>query len=530
MPYYKPLFISTRRLGVLLLFVALISSCKKQEKPEPVVPKPPQSAEKSISAFAFSKSKNPFLLEDLTGTIQGDTIYVSTFAGTPIDALVADFSYTGSRVTVNNKQQSTGVTVNDFGDKLKYIVAAADSSKKTYVVKFTDTGLPAVYISTNNVPIDSKDNYIDGMFKIVKDIGGEVLINAVTEIKGRGNSTWNFEKKPYRIKLDKKAALLGMPENKHWVLLANYADKSLIRNELAFELSRGSGLAYTPRSRFVEVVLNGQYMGNYQLVEQIKEGKDRVDIEEQKEGAGSLPAISGGYMLEIDGFAWGEPVFFVTSRSLPVTIKYPDDDVINDAQKNYIAGHFQKFEDALFADNFTDAQNGYRKYFDVNSYINYYIVNEVVGNSDMFWSTYLYKKKDDDKLYTGPVWDFDISFNNDERLGNAVNKLMYTDAHDPKLLINRMMQDPEFRKKIRSRWNELKTSVIDKLPALADQLAAKLAISQAKNFNRWNILSQKVYLENYVSGSYPKEVEYVKTYLINRINWLDTKFNGSSYQ
>ncbi|GAA4339779.1 CotH kinase family protein [Mucilaginibacter gynuensis] len=522
------------RLALYAIFpVLLLASCSKKTTevdPDPVVPEPPkENIVKTLDSFVFKTTKNFLIQQAITGNIVGDTVFVNTFAGTDLSVLIPEFTFKGGVITVNNKVQVSGVTANDYSKKVQYTITAKDSTKKTYTIKFTDTGLPAIYISTNGVPIDSKEVYVAGNIKIAGDIAGTILYEGKTTIKGRGNSTWNMPKKPYRIKLDKKAGLLGMAESKNWVLLANYADKTLMRNELAFELSRHSGLAFTPNSRYVEVFVNGLYAGNYQLTEQIKEGKTLVNIEEQADGTTSMPDISGGYLVELDGFADGEPVHFYTGRSMPITVKYPDEDVINQQQKYYISNHFQKFEDALFADNFTDPVNGYRKYFDVDSYVNYYLVNEVMGNSDIFWSTYMYKKRNDDKIYTGPVWDFDIAANNDDRLGDAVNKLMFNAGHDTHTWIDRLMQDPAFRQKIRSRWNELKMQT-NTLPNTVDALAKKLAVSQSRNFIKWDILSLKVYREFQVAGTYDKEVQYLKTYLTNRINWLDTKFNSSEYQ
>jgi len=232
--------------------------------------------------------------------------------------------------------------------------------------------------------------------------------------------------------------------------------------------------------------------------------------------------------LEEDGFAEGEPVYFRTQQGMPITIKYPDEK-ITQPQRDYIVDHVQKFENALFAANFTDPAVGYRKYFDVDSYVNYYIVNEVMGNPDAFWSTYLYKKANDDKIYSGPVWDFDISISNDDRLGDITNKLMLDAGFDPKMWVKRLMQDPAFRQKIRLRWNELKPKM-QTLPATASLLEKKLAVSQVRNFTRWNILNTRVYREVQLAGSYAGEVAYLKNVLTNHINWLDTKFNGPDYQ
>jgi spore coat protein CotH len=499
----------------LLMFLATFSACKKDKQEEAVIEKPVLNSDKAIKTLLFKASKNPILVNDVIGEIKGDTIYASAFAGTDISSLIPEFTYDGIKIAVGTTDQLTNVTPNDFTKLITYEVTAEDQTKKSYVVKFTDNGISALYINTSGAPINSKDIYVTGSIKIVSNFK-DVVYDGKTEIKGRGNSTWEMAKKPYRIKLDKKTAILGMAESKNWVLLANYADKSLMRNELAFVASRNSGLKWTVNSRFVEVYLDGSYNGSYLLTEQVKEGKDQVDVED------------GGYLLEQDGFAEREPVYFKTQKGAPITIKYPDEK-ITQQQREYITNHVQTFENALFAANFTDPVAGYRKYFDVDSYVNYYIVNEVMGNPDTFWSTYHYKKANDDRIYTGPVWDFDISINNDDRLGDITNKLMLDAGFDPKMWIKRLMEDPAFRQKIRLRWNELKPKM-QALPATASLLEKKLAVSQVRNFARWNILNTKVYQEIQLAGTYAREVAYLKNVLTNHINWLDTKFNSAEYQ
>ncbi|RYD82751.1 MAG: hypothetical protein EOP53_02855 [Sphingobacteriales bacterium] len=446
-----------------------------------------------------------------------------------MSSLVPSFTYEGAKVTVGETVQSSSVNTNDFTSPLTYTVEAENKSTKKYVVKFTDNGISALYINTTgNAQVTSKDIYVSGTLKTVSNFK-DITYEGKTEVKGRGNSTWSMPKKPYRIKLDKKASLLGMPESKNWVLLANYADKTLIRNELAFILSRNMNRSFTVKSRYVEFYLNGQYLGSYQLTEQVKEGKGLVDIEEQAKGTIALPDLSGGYLIEQDLFATGEPVYFKTAKNMPFVIKYPDEDEINQQQKDYIKSHFQKLEDALYASNFTDPVNGYRKYFDVNSYVDYYIINEVIGNPDAFRSTYMFKKRNDDKIYVGPVWDFDKAANNDNRLGDQVNGLMYNSAFEPKIWFKRLMEDPAFRQRIKSRWNELKPAILA-LPNAIDPLEKKLAVSQVRNFTRWDILKKQSYLELVVNGSYQGEITYLRRFLTNHINWLDAKFNSSEYQ
>lgn len=504
-------------------FIALLlTACSKKSSP-PVI-----SDEKELTSFSFTVAKNNTLPQDIIGEIKGDTIYACSFSGISIAALKASFSSKGTEVMVDNLQQTSGETVQDFTKPVSYTVKAQNGSQKKYTVKFTDTGIPVVYLFTNNVPVDSKDIYVSGYMQIKNNLQGDSLFGGTMQIKGRGNSTWSMPKKPYKIKLDKKAGLLNMNSSKKWVLLANYADKSLIRNEVSFELSRRLQLMYTPASKYVDVILNGTYLGNYQLTEQIDVGTTKINVEEQSAGANTLPAIEGGYLLEADGFAASEPVNFTTLRGFNFTVHYPADDVISNEQKNFISQYLSMVEDSLFSNQFADPVNGYQKYFDLESYINFYLVNEIIGNPDIFWSTYMYKYRGDAKIYSGPVWDFDIAANNDERIGDAVNRLMTDAAHEPKLWINRLMEDKTFRNKVRERWNAIKGS-ISTINGYVDQLALYLSASQKKNFQAWNILSQKVYLNLQVAGSYEGEITYLKNYLTTRIQFLDAAFNGSRF-
>ncbi|HKG06935.1 MAG TPA: CotH kinase family protein [Pedobacter sp.] len=506
-----------RKLACLLMLVTVISACKKSEKLPDEEPGPVLKSDKTITAFSLMAAKNPGIAENVKGEIIGDTIFLRVFAETDISKLIPFYSYVGKQVVVNDKPQESNVTFNNFSTPVPYTVVAEDGSKKTYFIKLTESGIAALYINTNGAPIVSKDDYIDGTVKIIQNFK-TVAYEGVTEVKGRGNSTWfDMPKKPYRLKLDKKASLLGMPSSKNWVLLANYADKTLIRNELAFTLSREMGREFTPASKYVELYLNGEYRGNYQLTEQIKEGKGLVDVED------------GGFLIEQDLFAGGEEGNFFTSRDQPFVIKYPDVEDITNEQRDYIRGHFQKFEDALFADNFADPVNGYRKYFDIDTYIDHYLINEIIGNPDAFRSTYMFKKKDDDKIYTGPIWDFDKAANNDNRLGDQVRGLMANSAFEPKMWLHRMLEDRTFRLAVRQRWNfwKLKTN---KLTDAIAPLEKKLSASQVKNFIKWDILKKQSYLEMNVSGSWAGDVEYLRRFLTTHIAWLDTKFNSAEYQ
>ena len=487
-------------------------------------------SDKNFLLFEFKTSQNAALAQDIRCEIKGDTIYAVTFSGTNLSSLKPTFLTEGGIVSVAGQTQINEQTVQNFNLPVTYSIKAKDGSIKQFVVKFSDTSIPALYITTNsNIAIQSKTTYVGGYLKIKDKITGDSLYGGVIEIRGRGNSTWNLPKKPYKIKLSKKASLLGMNESKQWVLLANYADKSLLRNKVGFELSRRIGLTYTPASKFVDVILNGKYNGNYELTEQIDVDKKKVNIAEQSTASTILPDISGGYLVEIDGFANTEAVFFNTPRRMAVSVHYPESDEINQEQRNYIAAYLRNFEDRLFSNEFDNPIIGYKQYFDVDSYINYYLVNEIMGNPDLFWSTYMYKNRNNDLIYTGPVWDFDIAANNDTRIGDSVNKLMLDAAHQPKQWINRLMLDRVFRNKVRKRWNEIYNDKLNTIIPFIDILSAQMTASQQKNFIKWPILNEKVYLNLQISGSYIGEVNYLKSYLTSRISWLNTQFNGSRF-
>ncbi|GAB6012518.1 CotH kinase family protein [Viscerimonas tarda] len=378
------------------------------------------------------------------------------------------------------------------------------------------TNLPTLYITTDD-GIDpwSKTTYQSGRI-IVKSSDPTEEVDMVTEIRGRGNSTWSASKKPYRIKLDKKHNLLNnKAKAKSWVLLANDFDKALIRNAVAFKISELLGFEFSPSSRFVDLVLNGTYRGNYQLTDQMQVHKNRVPVEEiETAGVTALPDITGGYLIEVDGFAGSPDWWYRTNKGMPITIHSPDADVINVTQYNYIKDFTQKFETALFASNFSDPENGFRKYVDEKSLVDWYIGCELTGNPDSFWSTYMYKYRNVDKFYFGPLWDFDIAFNNDSRLGDATYKLMRDHAHDPKTWIKQLWKDPWFKRAVNDRWTELVNGgILNKLLTYIDETKTLISASQVLNENKWH-----------KAGNYQEQINTLKSYLQSRINFLTESF------
>lgn len=258
------------------------------------------------------------------------------------------------------------------------------------------TNLPCVYINTfNNQGITSKDYYIYATMNYV-DEEDHVTTYDSLQIRGRGNSTWGLRKKPYRIKFNEKEKFLGKgyANAKSWTLLANCGDKTLIRNAITSEMGKFLGLKFNPAAKFVDFVLNGVYYGNYQISDQVDIRPHRVNIVEQDVPLKADADISGGYLLEVDGFQDGN-WFYTSNYGAPVRIHKPDDEDIVPRQTQWIRNYVNSFDQALSSSDYADPVKGYRRFVDSTSLANWYIATEVSANVDGFYSTYFYKNQAD---------------------------------------------------------------------------------------------------------------------------------------
>lgn len=387
------------------------------------------------------------------------------------------------------------------------------------------TNLPTVYIETkNHAAVTTKKTFIEGTWTLVDGEQQEVFTGM--KIRCRGNSTFSnagATKKAYRIKFNNKVALLGDKgvSDKNWVLMANHFDKSLIRNALTTDImGRFAGMEFNPGARFVDVVLNGEYIGNYQITDHPDVESGRLDIETPGELAeGEEP--SEGFFLEADG--WKDHKYVTTTlKSVPVRIHKPKDGVVTTAQSNYVKAWLDRFEAALFSKDFKDEKLGYRNLVDSVSLANLYVCTEMSANYDGFWSTYLYKRPNDQKMYFGPLWDYDIAYNNDTR-GNNTTERMIVDINTGvcRSWFTRMWRDPWFRQLILNRYNELREAGIEAhLQHAVDSLGTLLAQSADLNFQKYGI-NTKVYNEVVMHNTYAEYITDLKTFLTQHFAYLD---------
>lgn len=396
----------------------------------------------------------------------------------------------------------------------------------------TLSGLPMVIIQTKDAvePYD-KVNDIESYVQII-GIDGEYVIDSATT-RLRGNASTQFPKKPYRIKFESKQKPLDAPAKaKKWTLINNYGDKTLMRNLLAFRISQLFGMPYTPYGQAVDVILNGEYKGCYQLCDQIEVNKNRVNIDEMETTDISGENLTGGYLWEIDAYANEEISWFNSNHNIPVTIKSPDEDDITPEQSKYVEDFFNAMEADVFGSQYADAVNGWRRLLDAETFLKHFLIGELSGNTDTYWSVYQYKKRGENKIYTGPVWDFDIAFDNDYRTYPVNNKSDFvyrsggSSAGNMKSFVDRvLLLDPNTLTEVKTLWGKAREKGLNEeyLCAWIDSMAMEMDRSQQLNFMRWNILNSKEHMNPVARGSYASEVAYLKEYITKRIEWMDKK-------
>ena len=338
------------------------------------------------------------------------------------------------------------------------------------------TGLPVLYLDTQNgAKIVSKEDYVKASVSLEE--GGSLSEAFPCNVRGRGNTTWSWPKKPYLLKFDSKTSFFGFPAHKRWVLLANFLDRTMMRNLVAMKVSSMTSLAWTPRCHTVELVLNGVHQGNYLLIEQVRVDKNRINIGDD------------GYLFESD-FHYDNEVQWMDyhgkcvqfGSGIPFGIKNPDPDDITAAQIQEGKDLIARTAAAIYGPDFKEQEKGYAAYIDVDSFIDYWIVFEVMGNHELGnpGSVY-YHCKPGGKLVAGPCWDFDwgiLSYNTSPQAKTGLinrNACWYA----------RLFEDPAFAARVRDRFNELLPQ-LQTIPAYIDETEKMLELSAQENFKLWN--------------------------------------------
>lgn len=494
-----------------------------------------REGEDGIYSFIFEAINNQELSQDIEATINDNMIEAILPEGVSAKALVASFNYRGESVTVNNAPQQSGTTINNFEEPLTFILNTNNGSTKEYVVNIKFMCLPKIYIHTeNNAEILDKENYVNSTVRIEdpsKIYTDGTPFESTAGIRGRGNSTWDMPKKPYKIKLDKAANLLGInSDDKDWALLANYSDKSLLRNIVAFKISEIVGMRWTPKSVSAEVYLNDKYLGVYTLTDHKEVSEKRLNLNLAEENG----AVEGDYFMELD-FHYDEGERFKTDlKQLPIMLKDPEE--VSAEQFNFVKDFFNKAEAVLYSDKFTDPEEGYHKYIDINSFVDYFIVQELSKNCDGNMRGSCYLSIIDNKIIEQSfVWDFDIAFGNAKHIVTEQGASSdgptgwYIKTCSP--WFDQLFKDPKFVQAVKDKWNAVKPQ-LNMLPFFVTQHYNQLKAAAARNFGKiedggagWNV--HEIMWPNYVDrGEYKNEVDFLISFIQQRMAWLDKNINN----
>lgn len=430
-------------------------------------------------------------------------MYRFTFVGGPINAGTYDQSFNDfkeyvshtlnyNRTATSEAQMNAGdifvpETSDNWAQGSWYSLANWEPQENNAGTASISGTLPVVYLNTtDNVPITSKEEYITGSLYIDPlNTGYKALGSADSPItgqfKGRGNWTWNgFDKKPYRIKFDKKQAVLGMPSNKHWCLMA-HADDCLgfLKNYAGYKLSEALGLKWTPKVVPVELVMNGEYYGMYFLTEQVRVGSKRVNVTEQEDYA--TDSVSGGWLVEIDNYEEEGNVTLFEGNNERVWITMKSPELLSASQRTYIEGQLNGLNEAIWG----NSASALWDMLDLDEAVKYYLVQELLEDCESYHgSCYLYKDRDrngqSEKWYFGPVWDF----------GNAYNRGWETWIYDSPIFaqywIGKLATWPQFQARLQEIWYVFRLDLQSDFMTTMDDFAALIRQGAKNDAAKWD--------------------------------------------
>ncbi|GAB2576514.1 CotH kinase family protein [Spirosoma areae] len=424
----------------------------------------------------------------------------------------------------------------------------------TFGQTFTSSNLPILLINTGGRVIPDEPKIVVEL-RIIDNGAGKR--NNVTDkptfvskvgIERRGaTSQLLFPKKPYGIELrdtsgvnSVNVSLLGMPAESDWVLNATYNDKTLIRETLTYDLNRQMSSFYTPRYRYCEVVLDGIYDGIYILFEKIKRDKNRVNISSIKKTDVSGDALTGGYIFKIDktegspSRSWSSPYRSSGGRTISIQIDRPKPEDLAEEQVQYAKKFITDFETALQGGQYQDSTAGYRHYINDDSFVDYLLLTEVCKNVDGYrLSSFFYKDRDSKggKLTMGPIWDYNLTYGNANYCnGNTYqgwaydfNRTCPSDFYQIPFWWERLLSDRAFANKVRVKYQALRRTVLktERIQAYVDSVATQLTEARTRNFQRWPVIGTYVWPNSYIGQTYQQEVDYLKQWVRDRLNWLD---------
>ena len=379
---------------------------------------------------------------------------------------------------------------------------------------YQPTNIPLIVVNTEGtINFKKKSEKTDCNVIVINN--GKISTKQTGTIRIRGNSSKDLEKKSFQINFDKKEKILDMPAKaKKWGLLANHMDKSLIRNLVAFKISSLLGQKYSPACKSIDLIIDGSFEGNYIICDKIEKGEGRVELDSMDENSNEYPEITGGYLMEIDGFADQEPYHFTSKKGVKVTIKYPD---ANKNQTDYIKSWFDDIEENIYNNKKVDN-------IDLETFSQFFILNEFCADIDSVWSSYyITKQRNDEKMHFGPAWDFDLSLDNDNRLypTNSREKWIFNfglSSGTFRQFISKLMSCEDTLNAVQQKWRDVTINDFtkEKVFNFIEEQIQYLDQSVKLNFKRWDVLNKILQYEAVARGTYEEEIKHLKEFIEER--------------
>lgn len=482
------------------------------------------AGENEILSFTMEAKDNAEIDSALSWQVEGNVLYLA------VSYLTSDIALKNARVQIAT---SDGKTVKKSIELLPgeryYTVSDSAGNTRTYkiITERITYNLPVFYIEIENgQEVTSREEYLNATLRIdTEHAAGDFpgLETSEILIRGRGHYSWKFDKKPYKLRFEKKTSVLGMKASKNWTLLANYADRSLIQNYVAMEMGKVmDNIPYHSTQYPVDVFVNGTYRGVYTFGEQLEAKKERIDLEE------SYIDPDTDYLLEVGGSDEGDVPgrdYFHAGTLKFVAIKHPETEKLQQAQLDFLIDYVTKADEAV------RTLGNYEDYIDVDSLIDWVIIHELTYNLDCCFrrSCYLIKEKGG-KLKMGPIWDFDLAFGSHYRYQSGDWATVGEQGGYVGITwMNYLKEDPAFMARLTARWNEVKAELLETALTSVDTMGALVRPSAEMNFEVWDILGVWVPSQPSSHNKYDtheKMVQRLRTFIQNRYNWLDKQLNG----
>lgn len=470
----------------------------------------------------FLASENPLqLVEDAECVIVGDSaVECRVLNLMSAKTLIPRFSFTGDYVTIDGQEAISSKTVFDFSKERVLVVHSGEKTKEYLVTVSAYTGLPTLWAETNGRSLKEANYYYKGTFSIVDNIGyqgigslpetsGRIMaqgsLRYYTKMANRPGGETEWGKNDYRLTFSSAVSLLDMPSDTDWKLNPNVHDITMLHNQTAFFLSKISKLDYTPRFRYVDLMFNGRYYGTYMLGEYLSAGSKRINVGDD------------GFILSIGSNTSGS-TFTTGHLEQPVSILYPSSQPTSVV--NYIAGVVRDAESVLFSSSFTDDSYGWRSYMDENSFVDWYLINEIAKNqSGAFQSSCIMNYKRGGKLKMGPVWDFEKAFGDagsTRATGFVIKNVSW---------YKRLFKDPAFVAKVKERFDYYFNHQEDIFKSINEN-AQYLKYAIQEDNTKWDTFT------SYKSSGadtwvlYQGQVSSMKSWLTERMKWLKEQFDA----